>query len=271
MANDSEQLVRQVTEQVLAAMGKTVIAAPIHPPVGTCTGDYSKFEELRTPRAANPGYRAAAPASPAGSPLPDSRGSSAEVLRGVITAKHLEGRGKSVRLTPCAKLTPLAADYIKANGIHIERAGSADKKAVAHASGPWIWWCDGREPNVDRVTGQLRAELKPLSGERDLAAVVKKIARRVRDGQAAGGVLFVDTAAQAACFANRCRSLRAVVGTCGGAVEQGIERLGANMLVIEHPYHGWKSMREMIERFIRSGRPSLGDVDRQLKELASCD
>lgn len=270
MANDSEQLVRQVTEQVLAAMGKTVIAAPIHPPIGTCTGDYSKFPELR-------GKSSGMGVSPVHGSDARSTPNDDKPLRGIITARHLEGRGKSVRLTNCAKLTPLAADFIRANGISVERGSSGSTSPGGTAAKPaadstWVWWCDGREPGVERVTGQMRAQLKPLaSGQRDLAEVIKKIARRIRDGQASGAVLFVDTAARASCFANRCRSLRAVVGTCTGAVEQGVEQLGANVLIVEHPYHGWKSMRDLIDRFITAGRPASAEVDRQLKELASCD
>ena len=259
MANDSEQLVRQVTEQVLAAMGGKVLAAPIHPPAGTCTGDYSKFKESGT--GTSPVHGRDARLTQEGSPP----------LRGIITARHLEGRGKAVHLTPCAKLTPLAVDYVRANGIRVERGNSSSPKSQAvPVDLPWVWWCDGRDGNVERVTGQLRSRLKPLASDRELVRVIRKVAERVKSGQAAGGVLFVETAARAACFANRCPALRAVVGTCKDAVEQGVELLGANVLIVEHPYHGWKSMRDMVDAFIDSLRPPLPDVQRQLKELASC-
>ena len=43
------------------------------------------------------------------------------------------------------------------------------------------------------------------------------------------------------------------------------------LLRAEHPQQGWRAMRDMVERFITSPRSSCGEVERQLRELDSCD
>ena len=275
MAEATEKLVREITDQVMTALrgGGPVT---IRPPAGTCTGDYSKFKEA-------PGVQTSVAAQER-----PRRGTAQRPLSGVITAASLMKREGVVHITPSAKLTPLAMDYAKENRLAIERMGVhagqtscgvakalvTAERAVAGQAAVWTWWCDGHEPNVARVTDQLRARIKPLTHQRSAGALVeaiKRLAQRVRRGEAAGGVLFVASAAQAACLANRCRSLRAVVGTCADAVQQGIEQLAANVLIIEHPYQGWRTMRAMVETFIGSPRPANAEIQRKLQELAECE
>ena len=71
-------------------------------------------------------------------------------------------------------------------------------------------------------------------------------------------------------YANRCPSLRAILGTCLDAVEQGVQQLAANVLVIEHPYKTLQQVKNMLSRFVRAKRGLSDDVKRQLQELATC-
>ena len=71
-------------------------------------------------------------------------------------------------------------------------------------------------------------------------------------------------------YANRCPSLRAILGTCRDSVQQGLEQLAGNVLVIEHPYHTLQQVKNLLSLFLRSRRELSDDVKRQLQELASC-
>ncbi|MHC4994016.1 MAG: hypothetical protein ACYTGQ_03085 [Planctomycetota bacterium] len=272
---DTQQLIEMITRQVLAAtrdvsgqtggVASAIPQAAINPPAGTCTGDYSMFLE-RPGETANGSNAAPAPV--------------AAPLTGFITARALQEAGSPVvTLAPNARLTPAAQDYIKDKKIIIERANAGtspatgERAAAAAPSGDWLWWTDGHCPAVKQITGDLRARLSKLpqaAKGSELANAVRQAAVRVREGRAAGVILFVNSASLAGCFANRCPSLRAVVGTCGQATCQGVNRLGANTLILEYPHHGYRAMSQMLDTFMNTPRPVLTEVDRQLQELARC-
>ena len=88
--------------------------------------------------------------------------------------------------------------------------------------------------------------------------------------RAIGAILLVQNGALATIFTNRCPSLRAVLGTCLEAVEQGVQQAGANVLIIEYPYKTLQQMRNLLSRFTRGKRVLPEEVRRQLEELASC-
>src|SRR3989442_1116205 len=96
------------------------------------------------------------------------------------------------------------------------------------------------------------------------------LASEVKSGRGAAGVLMVKTGAAAMVFANRCPSLRAVLGTCLDAVEQSVQQIAANVLVIQYPHQSLQQMKNMLGRFVRARRGLGEDVRRHLEELASC-
>ena len=117
------------------------------------------------------------------------------------------------------------------------------------------------------------SSLKPLdiqSSAGQIVSVVKKLATEVKEGHAAGGILMVQSGAAPVVYSNRCPSLRAILGTCQDAVEQGIQQVAANMLVIEYPHKTLQQVKNMLGRFVKAKRELSEDVKRQLKELASC-
>jgi hypothetical protein len=103
-----------------------------------------------------------------------------------------------------------------------------------------------------------------------LRGVVKELAGLVKAKRVGCGLLFVDSAARAACYANRCASLRAIVGTNDKAVSEGVEQLGANVLIMEYPQLGYKGMMAMVKPFLESQRDVPAAVQRELNELATC-
>ncbi|MEX0775309.1 MAG: hypothetical protein WD042_06290 [Phycisphaeraceae bacterium] len=289
----------------LAAAPPTPV--PIHPPAGVCTGDYSKFPELagklytksvaheagheevarRLPLPSEGEGRGEGAGSATGaeyahpSPLP-KKGEGAEppALTGIITAAQLQDAinaspDGAATLTADARLTPLANDLARQHPEKVRRLGAASiiRPGQQATDDAWLWWIDGYCPVVQQATGQRRQQLRGSSGGHQpsaLAQVVRDLADAVRHKRAAGGILFVHNAARAVCYANRCSALRAVVGTCGEAVEQGIAEVGANVLVIEYPHHGLKSILAMIDRITAQLPKVPANAQRDLNELQKC-
>jgi ribose 5-phosphate isomerase RpiB len=205
-----------------------------------------------------------------------------------------------------ARLTPLAQDWVKSkrvalgyadvgkpgngNGVTVASstspaAGETKKDACctkcAHDAGPccsstaYLWWCDGPcGPAKAALTiYEKESGLKALdaqAGASQIVPVIKKLATEVKAGHAAGGILMVQSGAAAMVYANRCPSLRAILGTCMDAVEQGIHQVAANVLVIEYPHKTLQQMKNMLGRFVKAKRELSEDVKRRLQELSSC-
>jgi ribose 5-phosphate isomerase RpiB len=215
-----------------------------------------------------------------------------------VTVRQLEdlhrrsGANGHVTLPYRARLTPLAQDWVRAKRVVLgysdgdaqavnaaaSPAGAADSAAQhssAGARGATLWWCDGPcgPAKAALIAYEKESLLRALDVPQDarrIATVVKTVASEVKSGQAGGAVLMVKTGAAAQVFANRCPSLRAVLGTCLEAVEQGIQQVGANVLVVEYPHQTLQQMKNMLARFVRARRELPEDVRRQLEELASC-
>ena len=95
-----------------------------------------------------------------------------------------------------------------------------------------------------------------------LTAVIKHLATQIKSAHANGGVLLVKSAAEAIVYANRCPSLRAIVGTCLESVDQAMTAIGANVLILEYPYKSLPQIRNLLARFAR------GDLYRKRGDLA---
>jgi len=289
MAQNDEQLVRQIVERVLAAMseqqapartaaskraqGSATGHAPIRPPAGVCTGDYSKFTELAGENVGAQGGNANAGVNNgASSPL---------ALEGIVTAQQLQeaidaATDGVATLTTDARLTPLANDFARQHPEKIRRTGRGVRKGAGAASPvsdgalPWLWWAEGFCPGVQSLTSRLGARLRPSAAPRSepgLAQVIRDLAGAVQRGDVAGGLLFVQTAARAVCYANQAAALRAVVGTCEQSVRQAISDVGANVLVVEYPYTSEAAMDAMVDQLLRTTPKAPADVVRHLNEL----
>ena len=213
-----------------------------------------------------------------------------------VTVRNLEdlyrqsGSNGHVVLPYRARLTPLAQDWVRAKRVAVgysdgeaqapqvraaTPAGAAASAAVSSPAGATLWWCDGPcgPAKAALVAFEKESSLRALDVPQDarrVAEVVKLIAQQVKSGGAQAAILMVQAGAVATVFANRCPSLRAVLGTCLESVEQGIQQLGANVLVIEYPHRTLQQMKNMLGRFVRAKRELPEDVRRQLQELASC-
>jgi hypothetical protein len=201
----------------------------------------------------------------------------------IYTARQLEDLHRShgsLVLPYGARLTPLAADWAKAKKIavgysNIEPAKPSVKPINGFAptdAKALLWWCDGPCGAAKAAISAQGKEssLVPIDAKNIIAAV-KQVAIEVKAGRAIGGVFLVQIGAAAVLFANRCPSLRAVLGTCLESVEQGIQLIAANVLVIEYPYKTLSQVKNLLGRFARAGQRQLSeDVKQQLQEMASC-
>lgn len=213
----------------------------------------------------------------------------------IVTARQLEdlqkGNGR-VRLPRMARLTPLAQDWIKAKRVAIEYDDGVGAKAeieqqlrvVANAGSAFdassstntvLWWCDGPcgAAKAAIMTCSREVGLSEIPVPQDGRQIVKAIghlAAEIKAGRVTSGILLVKSGAPAAVYANRCPSLRAVLGTCLDAVEQGVQQVAANVLIVEHPYQSMSQVRNMVSRFARAKRNLTAEVKQQLQELSSC-
>jgi hypothetical protein len=220
-----------------------------------------------------------------------------------FTARQLEtfhresGSNGQLVLPYRARLTPAAQDWVKlkklALGYSDDAASpcrgrsqnavpggavsrtTADGAGAGTSSAPLLWWCDG-------PCGPAKAALMAQAKESPARAVdlttdvnqlvpaIKTIAAELKAGTASAGVLFVHTAAASTVLANRCPSIRAIVGTSMDAVEQGIRQVAANVLVVEHPNKTMHQVKSLLARFARAKRELSPELARQLADLASC-
>lgn len=210
----------------------------------------------------------------------------------IVTARQLEdlhrrsGANGQLTLPYRARLTPLAADWVRARKILLgyanvegpssdvaksDSATGSKKDPAAPAPGAFLWWCDGLcgPAKAAVVSFEKEFNFRPLDNA-NLVGAVRQIAVQAKAGEIAGAVLLVQHEAMASVLANRCPSLRAIVGTSLENVERGVRQVAANVLIIEHPQKTLQEVRNLLSRFLRAKRALPEEVGRQLQELASC-
>ncbi len=255
------ELVEKITKAVLAALARQANPDRASLP-GAGGGLAPESAALPQTTASAPWCGAAAPALPAG-----------PALTGVVTAKRLAGLEGTIYLAPGARLSPLAQDMVKQRGLRVQEIAANEMKKSGAGGSPWLYWMQGHCPSALRVIeqfhGRLLEGIQGTSGEQ-LPAVLRSLNRIVAEGRGKLAVLFVPAAASAICLANRCANLRAVVGTGRRAVQEGIDLLGANVLVLEYPQHGFLAMAELLELFLISSGVAPVPLQRQLTQLAAC-
>lgn len=220
----------------------------------------------------------------------------------IVTARQLEdlhkqnGSNGHVTLPYRARLTPLAGDWIRARkivvgygemgaspggGPSVAKPQAAEPKEAAPGTGSgspagaFLWWCDGPcgPAKAAVIAHERESSLRAIEHPADakqLVKVIASVAAQVKSGRIQGAILLVQNGALATVFANRCPSLRAILGTSIDAVEQGVQQVAANVLIIEHPQKTLQQVKNLLSRFTRGKRSLSEDVQRQLQELASC-
>jgi hypothetical protein len=213
----------------------------------------------------------------------------------IFTARQLEDLHKAnghVVLPYGARLTPLAVDWARAKKIVVgygpdelvkqsnasvasRGIGGSDGANLQAMVGAFLWWCDGPCGAAKAAVGALAKESNLAAVDvpadvKQLVPVIRRIAASVKENKASGGLLLVQSASAAVVLANRCASLRAVVGTTLESLEAGISQVAANVLVVEYPSKSFSQIKNLLSRFVRARRDVSAELKRQLEELASC-
>lgn len=209
----------------------------------------------------------------------------------IFTARQLEDMYKAngqIALPYRARLTPLAQDWVRQKGIKIgyadvqapsksepSKPATTNSSAASSDSSAWVWWADSPCGPAKAALMSVAKEFNVGTAEipldtKHMVEAIKSIAQLLKTEKIAGGILFVGNGALAMVYANRCPAIRAVLGTCLEAVEQGVRLVGANVLVIEHPYKTFQQTKTLMARFVRGKRELHTDVQRDLTDLSSC-
>ena len=214
----------------------------------------------------------------------------------IFTARQLEDLHKTnghVTLPVGARLTPMASDWARSRKVAIVYDGQTAQAGIATSvarssavaeplapsapapAGQILWWCDGpcgaAKAALASVAREANVQPMPINAEpKFLVGAVKHLAKETRADRAVAGILLVHSGAAAAVYANRCPSLRAILGTCRDAVQQGLDQVGANVLIVETPHQTLQQVRNVLSLFVRMRRTPSDDVKRQLQELATC-
>jgi hypothetical protein len=210
----------------------------------------------------------------------------------IYTARQLEdlwkanGSNGQVILPYRARLSPMASDWIKSKRITIGYSDDSAAKIETPSKekttptppappGSFLWWCDGPCGTAKAaLSAQAResslAPIDILSEPTRLVSVIRKIAAEIKSDRAPGALLMTQSAASALVFANRCPSLRAIVGTCLETVEQGLNQVAANVLIIEYPHKTLQQIRNLIARFVKARRELSEEARKSLQELSTC-
>ena len=184
-------------------------------------------------------------------------------------------------LASTARLTPLANDLARQQGERVRRAGRSSGGAAVEGgsqgaaggegqSAAWLWWADGYCPNVQQLTARLGGRLRASAAGRSDAGLVEflgQLQRELAAGRVKGGVIFVQSAPQAVCYANQVPGLRAVWGHCLETVRQAIGQIGPNVLVLEYAYAGLNVMEQMLDEMTASDATPPGLVQQHLRLL----
>jgi ribose 5-phosphate isomerase RpiB len=210
----------------------------------------------------------------------------------IFTQRQLQELHKAnghVTLPVGARLTPMAHDWLRSRKIVIayDGQGATSKESAPNsapptvtssapaAAGVTLWWCDGpcgaAKAALASVAKESNVQPMPVTAEpKHLVGAVKHLAKEIKSDRAAAGILLVQSGAAAAVYANRCPSLRAIIGTCRDAVQQGLDLVGANVLIVETPHQTLQQAKNVISLFVRMRRTPSDDVKRQLQELTTC-
>jgi hypothetical protein len=215
----------------------------------------------------------------------------------IYTARQLEDLWKAngcngqVVLPYRARLSPMATDWIKSKRISVGYSddgaviepqaaltpalSQGEREKLPPAKGAFLWWCDGPCGTAKAaLSAQAResslAQMEIPSEPTRLISVIRKLASEIKSDHAPGALLMVQSAAAALVYANRCPSLRAIVGTCLETIEQGLNQVAANVLIIEYPHKTLQQIRNLISRFVRAKRELSEETRKSLQELSTC-
>lgn len=178
-----------------------------------------------------------------------------------------------------ARLTPMAADWVKHNKVAIGY-GDAPAGAVGvdltpktlSTRPPFFYWSDGPDGvgKAALMAAARETRLEPMPVGEDTKALpvaIKRLNWQVKETKAGGGVFLTRNAGLATILANKATHLRAIVACNLTLVEEAIRTMAANVLVLQHESFSLNQMRNLITLFCRAERPAADGIEKQIAEL----
>ena len=272
MTQIDSQLVKMIADQVMAAMNlrrdHSHDQVAVQPPVGVCTGDYSKFQglEINSPKSEIES--------------PKTEVSKRKIFSGFVTADDLSMQlakqsDHIIILEHTARLTPLAQDYVKEKQVVIQRDNIGNKSPANHiqvAGKPFAWWTESFCPVVQKLRNSYSKRVHSIGAAKkigEIDEVLKQIDQQIARDEVAGGILFVEDAAKATLFANKCANIRAIFSRCSKSFATAKRELGINLLIVEYRYTPANEIELLVHEMMSGVLPPTPIVDKQLSELST--
>ncbi|QDU33904.1 hypothetical protein KS4_19640 [Poriferisphaera corsica] len=267
MSNFDPQLVKLIADQVMIALSDRMsqVNAPISPPAGTCTGDFSKFKQQPLHRA-NEEIK---------------QHITEPELTGFVTADNLAQfiklyPNRLIKLAPNAQLTPLAQDFIKEKQLNFTAASTGQTKQIKSTDNspiakPTAIWIDGFCPVVQQLTSKLRTQLTliaPSKTAAQLPELIKQISQQLAHGDIKNAILFLPDAISAALLANKCANIRAAVSRCSQSFITAHRDLALNLLIIEYPHTKADQIESLTRYMATHTTPNSNAIESKFKELS---
>ncbi|HEV3122589.1 MAG TPA: hypothetical protein VGY53_11830 [Isosphaeraceae bacterium] len=158
---------------------------------------------------------------------------------------------RSVRVRPGTVVTPLAAEYLKQQGIALQ-LGNPRELASNAASAAWGLATDDPSGLVLAVRRSLLEGPDPWF---DLGSESCQATRWLLEAPGRGAAFLTAEAAVATWQANQVPGIRAATVSDAGAVARAATGLGANLIVIEPAGHSIAGLKHVLATFRRAGPP----------------
>jgi hypothetical protein len=180
----------------------------------------------------------------------------------VVTLSELGTRLEGIRrvvVSPGAVVTPAAREELEKRRISLV-SGAADPRGARPPVG-LILLAVGPSIDPEPLARTLQRDGTQVETEKTdcLISACDKLASRLASGGALGILLTGHTAA-AMCLANRLPGVRAVLAIGADSVAGDAAAVGANLLVADPSSRGFWALKQIADRFVRSGPLPCPDV-----------
>jgi hypothetical protein len=173
-------------------------------------------------------------------------------LLGQRFVESIDPEIREIRVGPATVVTPIARDMLKRRGIAVRVASDPE----ASRRGEWGFVLEEGVALADAIRRGI-ATGPDHWGEigRDAA----EAARWVAEGDGRGAAVVTDEASVACWLSARVPGVRSAAPADSDAVARAVDRLGANLIVIEPRGHSIPSLLHCLKVFRRAGAPEGPD------------
>ena len=180
----------------------------------------------------------------------------------LVDLKQLPVETREIQVATAALITPAAKDELRERGIRVVRGErQSTPGATARSTAALVIGATEDATVIDPALVGLRRQkieieqLPRLPLVDQVNALVEQVVRGGRRG-----VLATSEVAAALCLANRQRGVRAVAGVTKQGVRRDVERLAANVLVVDSAGLSTFEQMQLLREFATSAASQLSEV-----------